>query len=145
MLDRRKRVRALPNHDYAAHRLRAGLVERAASLRRSQTHGRDMAHQHRNVVYVLHHGLRQVFGVAHQPAPTDNVLDAVHLDRSRPNVHVRSTHRFRHVVERNAVHAQGIRIDVDLVLLDVTADGSDLADALGRRERVPHIPVLHAA
>ena len=61
----------------------------------------------------------------------NNILDAVDLNRPRPNIPVGSPDRAEHIVQSDIGRVHGVRIHIDLVFPDETTNRSDLRDAAG--------------
>ena len=72
----------------------------------------------------------------------DEELVAVVLDHLRPHVDVAAADGLVDLGQPDAVGAELVGVDVDLVLLDEAADAGDLGDALDGLELVADVPVL---
>ena len=93
----------------------------------------------------LDHRVFQVFNVPDEAQAADHVLDVVHLDGAGADVDVRLANRVIDLGQGHAVCPHRVRIHVDLVLADEPTHRGDLADSLGRLERVADVPVLRRA
>ena len=102
-----------------------------------------MAHQNRDVVPNFDDAVGDVLDLLDEADAPDKVLDTVQLDGLRPHVDVGGLHSLVDLRQRDAVGAHGVGIDVHLVLADESPDGSDLAHAVGREQRIPNVPVLY--
>ena len=72
----------------------------------------------------------------------DNVFNLVDLDGARPHIRICPPDSLHHLSQSDVVVAHQIRVDIDLVFLDKTTDGSHLAHTGDCKQRIAHVPVL---
>ena len=87
----------------------------------------------------------QVFLALHVPAPAHHELSPAQLEQAPADLLVAAPHGVGHVRDRQAIGAQPVRLDRDLVLLDEPAEGRDLRHAGHRLQPVAQVPVLERA
>ena len=126
-------IRAIAHDDHPADGLRAALVERSTPQRRPKGDCSDFTNRDRHVVRRADDCVFDVLERLNQAEAAHHVLGAVDFDRARADVDVRLLHSLEHLVQRNAVGAQSVWVDVDLVFLHVAADRSDFGDAVNTR------------
>jgi hypothetical protein len=131
--------------DDAADRLRTAFVQDAATQSRPQADVRDVLDAYGNVVCRFDRRLFDIFERFDEPETADDILDLVDLDRARTDVGVRRANRLEYFLERYAVGAHRVRIDVDLVLANESSDRCDLRNSARRLQRVADDPILDAA
>ena len=80
-----------------------------------------------------------------QTDAANNQPGAVRFEDVAADIQVAVAHGGDHRAERQVVGPEPVRIDVDLVLLDVAADGRHFSDARNGVELVADEPVLEGA
>jgi hypothetical protein len=144
-LDDFEDVDAVARHDHAAHRLGAVLVERAGAEGVAELHRRDVTDVDGGAVLRREDDVLQVGRRLDQTQPAhDRPLPGL-LDDVPADVLVRAPDGLDHGRERQPVGAQAVRVDVDLILLDVAADRRHLGHARHRVQLVADEPVLQRA
>jgi hypothetical protein len=144
--DRRPRVGAPTDHDNATDRLPLAVpLGQPAPNLRSDGDVRHLLEQDGNPPRSgAQHDVLQITDLFHVAATADHKLALRHLHQTAPHLDVGTLDGRPHFVQRQPVGAQAHRVDLDLVLADEAADGSDLGDAFDRREPVLEVPVLKA-
>ena len=80
-----------------------------------------------------------------QPDAAHDQPGAVRLEHVAADIQVAGADGRHHRAERQVVGPETVRIDVDLVLLDIAADGGDFRDARHGIELIADEPVLQRA
>ena len=134
--------------------LRATTTPPTASLRAldQRRHAKGVADLHvRDLLDVDRHAVRgadddllDVVDRCDQPDAAHDQPGAVRLEDVAADIQVAVAHGGHDGAERQVVGAKPIGIDVDLVLLDVAADGRDFGDAGHGVELIADEPVLQA-
>ena len=145
-LDARDDVeRVLPiahDDDAADHVALPVQVRDAAPQLRAQGHRPDIPDGNRGAVHRLEHGALEILDRFHISAAADHVFAAGELDEPSAHVVVALAHGINHGVEHQSIGRQRGRIDVDLVLAHLPADGGNFGHAGHRLQRIAKKPVL---
>src|SRR5690606_21774087 len=120
-----QRVLAEAGDDHAADGLGPGFVQRAAPERRAKLDGGQLREGDGHAVARGDDGLAQVVEALDEAESADDVFDAVDLDGARADVEVAAFHGGEHIGQGELVDAQGVVIDVDLILLHEAYYGGD--------------------
>ena len=112
---------------------------------RSEANGPQVAHEDGcSVLRGDRHHLQIVQG-SQIAESADHVLCAAHLEQATADFICARPHFLDHGRKWNAVGAQLVGIEIDLILLDESADGRDFRDTRNCFELIPQVPVLDAA
>ena len=146
-LDHAQRVLAVTHHHHAADREPLAVEFGGAALhRRAELNLGHVRDPHRLAALAgAQHDVFQVLLRAHVAAAAHELLVAGDLQHPAADVVVRAAHRLDHLLQRDAIRRQAVRVQVDLVFLLVAAHRGDLGHALDRLQRVAQVEVLQAA
>ena len=145
VLDSLHGIRAIAHDRNPTHGFDALFVQGPSPLCRAQTDVGHVLDVDRDVVRDTHDRALEVFQLGHETERSNHVFDTVDLDTPRAHVEVRVPHRTHDVGQGHPVGAHCGGVDVDLVLLNVSTDRGNLADAFGGSQRIAHGPILNAA
>src|SRR5690606_27734827 len=144
-LDHLARVFAEAGDDHAADGLGAGLVEGTAAQGGAVFDPGQLRARDRHVFAGGNDHLGAVVEARGGSVAATDVISVVDLDGAGADVEVAAAYGAEDLGEGDAVVAQCVGIDVDLVLANEAADGGDLGDAFDTLEGVADQPVLRAA
>ena len=135
---------ATGDHDTADRLLRA-VDERGHPKRVAEVHVRHLLDVDRHAARGADDDLLDVVDGRNQPDAAHDQPGAVRIQHVAADIQVAVADRGDHRAERQVVRPQTIRVDVDLVLLDMTADRRDFGDARHGVQLITDEPVLQAA
>ena len=143
-IDHVDRVLSLAHHDDARHHFAVAVqIGDAAPEIRADRHVADVADPDRRAALARRHDdVLEVGDRRRVPAAAHHVLGAAELDEPTAGLGVAAAHRLDHALDRQAVVAQAVRVDVHLVLPAEAAERGDLRDAGHRLQVVAQVPVL---
>ena len=147
VLDDAVRVHAISDDDDAAGDVSFAVqfCDAAAHVR-TQVHTADVLHEDGRAVPLCSQAhlfdVRDAFDV---PPAAHHVFASGPLDDTATDVVVALAHRRDHHVDWHVVGEQRVRIDLDLVLLHVAADGCDLGDPCNAAQLILDVPVVQGS
>src|SRR4029434_5077550 len=141
-LDYLLRVGAASHHHDAAHRFVVALDERCNTKRIAHMYLANLAHIYGNATRCRDDDVLEIADRFNQPYSAHDGPGAVGFQYVAADVLVAVAHRLDDVAERQVVGAKARRIDVDLVLLYMSADGRDFGDTRNSIQLVADEPVL---
>ncbi len=139
------RVGACPRHDDAADGFIGPFHQRRNTKCVANPNLADLVHIDRNATGCADHSLRDVIYRFDQPDASYDRPRAVRLEHVAADVLIAPAHRLHDIAERQVIGSEPVGIDVDLILLNVAADGCDLGDAGNCIQLITNEPVLDAA
>ena len=96
----------------------------------------------RNVIEDLHHRAFDILDFFDETDATNYIFNFVNFNCARPDIHIGHPDRGNNFFEFDIVGAHGVRVDIDLVFLDIPADRGHFTYSFRGHERVTDIPVL---
>jgi len=128
--DHRQRVLAVARYHDTTHSLGSRLVQGTAAESRTIFDFGYLIEGDGHILALGDDGLAQVVEVLDETETANDVFDAIDLDRACADIKVAPAHGIEDLVQRNVECAQGVGVDVDLILAHVTADRSNFGDAV---------------
>ena len=138
-------VRAAAHDDDAADGFVAAFDERRHAERIADVDGAELTHVDRHTPRRGDDDVLEIRDRLHQADAPHDGPRAVGFEHVAADVLVAVADGFDHAAEREVVVAEANRIDVDLILLHVAADGGDFGDARHRVQLIADEPVLQRA
>lgn len=123
--------------------LAAILIQDAAAPGRAQAYVRELLEAQRDAVDGANDDLFEVGDATDEAEAANEVFDAVDLEGAGADVEVRALDGHDQLLQGDAVGPHGIGVDVNLIFLDMTADGGDLGDAADGLKGVAEVPILN--
>ena len=117
----------------------------AAPLVRAELDPGDVANPQGRAVIGLQDDVLDVGDALQVTAPADHELELGELDRASAHIGVAGPDGLAQLAQGDALRAQAVRVDDDVVLLDEAANGGDLGHALCPRGPEADHPVLKRA
>src|ERR1700730_15976716 len=139
------RVLACPSHDYSADRFGAVLDQGSSTECVADLDGAQTLHENSRAAMRTHHDISDIIELFHQAKPAYDGPGTVLGDDITAHIRVARHHGAHHHAERNAVGAQQVRIDINLVLLHRAPDARYFGNSGDRIELIADIPVLQSA
>src|SRR5271156_5565195 len=116
------RVLPCPRHDHSANRFGAVLDQGCRTECVADLDGAQILHENGRPVMRTDHDIADIIEVFDQAQPAYDGPGTVFRDDIAADIRVAGHHGAHHGAERNAVGAQPVRIDINLVLLHRAAD-----------------------
>ena len=138
-------IRAIARHHDTADSLLSLLVQTTTAVAGTEVHLRDVLHPHGYPVARGHRCVFQVFQRLDISQSAYQVLSLVHLYGTCADIDVRILDSQHHLHDVHAIRPHGVRIQVNLVFLHVTAYRSHLRHTVGSRQAVAYVIVLYGA
>ena len=145
-------VLAVSHHDNTANCFGSVVIERSPAEVRSKLNVGNVLNANGYAVTLSDHRLLDVadgFSLVavgtEKPFAANDVFHAGRFDGLGSNIQVGAFDSFRQSIEWHIVKTQLVGINFDLVLTNVSANGSDFADSFDRLEFVLDDKVLHAS
>ncbi len=139
------RVLTRSRHDHAADRFGAVLDQGCGPECVTELDGTEILHEHRRAVMRTDYDIADVVEIFDQAKAAHDGPGTILGNNIAPHIRVARHHRPHHRAERNAVGAEPVRIDINLVLLHRAADARYFGNARDRIELIANIPVLQRA
>src|SRR5262245_59654877 len=140
-----ERILAVTHHNHAAHRLSAGVVQGAAAELWSHLHGGHVTDRDGRPAFLSNDDLAQIVFVFDEADSANEEFQAIVFDHLGANVDVAAANGLMDVHERHAMGPHLVRMHVDLILLDITADAGNFGNAFNRLKLIADVPVLERA
>ena len=137
-----QRVDAVARDDHAANRLSPVTVERARAERIAKLYVRNVANVDRSAVRRADDDVRNVINRFNQPKPANNSPLPGLFQNVSAYVRVRALDRFYNCREWQVVTTKFVRVNVNLILLNITAHARNFRDAGHRVQLIAHEPIL---
>ena len=135
-------IKAVAHDHHAADGLGASFIESTTPQGGSLRDVRDITHADRHVVAHTDRNGLDVIDTFYKAQTPNDVLGAIHLNGASTHIEVGGFGCPEDIIERDAKRPHRIRVDIDLVFLDIAADGAHFADAFRSEQRIAHVPVL---
>src|SRR6185503_4963722 len=132
-------------HHHAAHRFVRALDQRSHSERIADPNVCNLLNKYGHTAALANHDVLNVIHRLNETDAADDRPGAVRFDDIASDVRIASANRFDHFAEREAIGPEPVRIEIDLVLLDGSADGCHLGHTGDGIQLVPDEPVLQAS
>ena len=141
-LDDRKGVLAKADDHHPAHGFGASIVESTPPARRAKRNPSNVPNSNRSVLSGRDDHVLEIRTLTNEAETANDVFDTIDFYRARTRVEIRVLDGLGDLANRDVVREHGLRVDIDLVLTDVPADGGNFRDPGNRLERVTNVPVL---
>ena len=138
------RVGTRSSHDHAADSLIGSLHERRDAERIANVHVADLIHIDGDSAGGADHNLGDVVYRFDESDASDDRPRTIGVEYIAADILIAPADRLDNVTEREVVSTEAVRIDVDLVLPDVTSNGGDFGNAGNGVELIADEPVLKA-
>jgi hypothetical protein len=137
-----QRILAVANHDDTTDGFGTRVVQCTPALCWPQRDVRDVGDPNRSVLTRGDDGLFEVPHRSNEAQASNEVLRAIDLESTRADIQVRLANGTGDLFDRHPTCEHGFRVDVDLVLLNVSSDRGDLRNARDGLQCKAHGPVL---
>ena len=144
-VDHGLRVRAAACHNDAADRFGASLDQRRHAEGVADVHGGHLRDVNRRAVGGADGYLLDVGHRFDEPDAAHDGPGAIGFEHIAADILITATDGLDDVTNPKVDRTQAVRIDIDLVLLDVATDRRDLSHPWHRVELIPNEPVLDRA
>ena len=145
IVDNVHRIATVTRHNNSANSLLTLFIKPSATVAGPEIDLRHIFYAHRNTVARCNGSILQVGQTFDITQSANKIFGAVYLHRTRPHIDIGVLHCFHYLDKVHPIRAHGIRVEVYLILLDVSADRRHLGNSIGSGERITHVVILNGA